>query len=235
MISVIIPTLNEAAGLEALVADISATHEPFEIIVADGGSTDGTPDIAERLDLRLVAAARGRGQQLRAGADQARGDVLLFLHADSRFPQGGLAAIRSALDAVPAAPGGNFRLLFDGDDPFSRWLESFYAWIRRRGVYYGDSGMFVRRRVYDAIGGIRALELMEDFDFCRRLERSGPTICLSETPLVTSSRRFLGRQPAAIVFGWLKIHVLYFAGVSGNALARAYNSARTGERTGARH
>ncbi len=96
------------------------------------------------------------------------------------------------------------------------------------GLYYGDSGIFVRARIYRALGGIRPLAVMEDYDFSRRLERAGPTCCIAEPPLVTSSRRFHGRRPAAIVWGWLKIHALYHLGVAPARLARLYDSERRG-------
>ena len=153
---------------------------------------------------------------------RSRGEVLLFLHADSRFPAGGGQRIAAALAAEPGAPGGNFRLIFDGGDAFSGWLTGFYAWIRRRGFYYGDSGIFVRRRVYESLGGIDPFPLMEDYSFVRRLERSGPTVCLADPPLVTSARRFRGRHPISIVAGWLWIHLLYHLGVVPDRLARHY-------------
>ena len=145
---------------------------------------------------------------------------------DAWLDSDGHAAMTGGEAHASAEVGGNFRLLFDGNEPFSRWLNGFYAWIRSRGVYYGDSGVFVRRSVYEAIGGMRPLALMEDFDFIRRLEKSGRTCCIADPPLVTSSRRFHSRRPAAIVFGWLKIHALFYLGARSETLARLYNSAR---------
>ncbi len=226
MISIIIPTLNEAENLPRLLSHLRVEDAPAEIIVVDGGSGDGTARIAMDHGVRLLSSAAGRGRQLVAGAAAAKGDVLLFLHADSRFPKGGLERIDAVLESEPDIVGGNFRLLFDGGEAFSTWLNGFYAWIRSHGVYYGDSGIFVRRAVYEAIGGMRPLALMEDFDFTRRLEKSGKTCCIPDPPLVTSSRRFQCRHPAAIVFGWLKIHALFYLGVRSETLARLYNSAR---------
>lgn len=225
LISVIIPTLNEANRLPALLTSLRRQHRPADIVVVDGGSTDATLDLAARHGARCLTSAPGRGQQLAAGAEAAHGDVLLFLHADCRFPDHGLAAIAEALSPADVV-GGNFRLLFDGDDGFSRWLDRFYAWIRRHGFYYGDSGVFVRRGVYNALGGIRPIALMEDYDFNRRMERHGRTCCIDDPPLLTSSRRFTGRSPLRIVSGWLAIHALFHLGVPPDRLARLYNSRR---------
>ncbi len=226
MISIVIPTMNEAERLPNLLARLAAEPVAHEVIVVDGGSTDATVFAARAAGARVLRASPGRGQQLAAGVATACGDTLLFLHADSRFPPGGLAQIDLAMARDPDCPGGNFRLVFDGDSPFSRWLTGFYAWIRARGLYYGDSGIFVRRSVYDEIGGIRPIEVMEDYDFTRRLERRGRTRCIEDPPLITSSRRFEGRQPFSIVLGWLEIHALYHLGVSPRLLARRYESQR---------
>ncbi len=223
-ISVVIPALNEAARLPALIASLRAEDPDCEVIVVDGGSRDGTAALAAAAGARVLACRPGRGQQLALGGEAAAGEALLFLHADSRFPAGGLAAIGQALADAPGVVGGNFRLLFDGGTRFDRWLAGFYAFIRRHGLYYGDSGVFVRAEVYRALGGIKPMAVMEDYDFTRRLERAGPTCCIAEPPLVTSSRRFAGRHPVAIVGGWLRIHGLYHLGVAPARLARLYES-----------
>lgn len=230
MISVVIPTLNEAARLPPLLDALAREETLHEVIVVDGGSTDSTAAIAEARGVQVVQAPPGRGQQLHEGAGHASGDVLLFLHADTVFPAGGLAAIAMALTEEPRAPGGNFRLLFDGGDGFSRWLERFYAWIRARGIYYGDSGIFIRRPVCERLGGVRPIALMEDYDLVRRLEKAGKTLCIAEPPLITSSRRFQGRHPAAIVLGWLLFHTLYHLGVDPERLAALYDSRRRRQR-----
>jgi rSAM/selenodomain-associated transferase 2 len=221
-VSVIIPTLDEATRLPPLIAALRREPELAEIIVADGGSADGTAAAAQVLGARIVETAPGRGRQLRAGGAAASGEILLFLHADSVFPAGGLAALTAALDRDPAIPGGNFRVVFDGDSGFARWLTGFYACLRRFALYYGDSGIFVRRAVYAAIGGFAPMPLMEDYDFVRRLERAGPTVRVDDPPLVTSSRKFAGRHPVAIFWGWSVVHILYWLGVAPERLARIY-------------
>ena len=227
-LSVIIPTLNEADRIGALVAGLKRTDATCEVIVVDAGSEDDTCGVAQKVGARVLHAASGRGGQLAHGAALATGEAFLFLHADTDFPAMGLGAIRCAL-ADSAVIGGNFRVLFDGDDGFSRWLTGFYAWFRRKRLYYGDSAIFVRRSVYRQLGGIRPLALMEDFDFSRRMERRGGTVCIFDPPVITSSRRFAGRHPLAIIWQWLAVHALYYASVSPDLLARLYDSRRSRE------
>ncbi len=232
-ISVIIPVLNEAARLPGLLAALAADRQGAarEVLVVDGGSSDGTPESARANGAdQVLSTAAGRGRQLRAGAAVARGDILLFLHADTGLPAGALAAIRQGMDGRLSCPGGNFRLIFAGETRFARWITWLYPWFRRRGFYYGDSGIFVRRSVYDHLGGMLPIALMEDYAFVCALEAAGETLCIDEPPLVTSCRRFRGRCPAAIVGGWVLLHALYHLGVSPDRLARLYDSKR--ERTG---
>ncbi len=168
MISVIIPTLNEEKTLPSLLLTLVQEDTDKEIIVVDGGSRDSSIRLAQDYGAKVLLSLPGRGAAINRGASEARGDLLLFLHADIRFPAGGLKKIKETLVGQPNLIGGNFRLLFDGDTIFSRWLTGFYAWIRWCGLYYGDSGIFVRRSVYNAIGGIRPIPIMEDIDFVRR-------------------------------------------------------------------
>jgi rSAM/selenodomain-associated transferase 2 len=224
MISIVIPALEEAENLRRLLPELIGDDREIEIIVADGGSSDGTAEIAREHGAKVLATARGRGAQLAAGGAAATGDIILFLHADSGWPKGGLKAIRKALGENPKSAHGNFRLLFDGDDGFSRWLKGFYAFIRWWGFYYGDSGIFIRADAYRKIGGIKPIALMEDYDLVRRLRRTGRRLQIKSPPLVTSSRRFRNRHPIAIVGGWVMIHILYWLGVSPEKLARLYRS-----------
>jgi rSAM/selenodomain-associated transferase 2 len=224
VISIIVPTLDEERSLAPLLKALRAEEVEHEIIVVDGGSADRTVAVARARRARVLAAPPGRGGQLRAGAEAARGDILWFLHADSTVPAGALGAIAATLAADPRIVGGNFRLVFDGGTSFSRWLTGFYRQIRRVGLYYGDSGIFVRRGVYERLGGFRPIPLMEDLEFVRRLERFGPTCRIEEPPLVTSSRRFAGRRPVAIVYGWIELHVLFWLGVPPARLAEIYRT-----------
>jgi len=224
LISIIIPTLNEAEMLPATLTSLRRQEAGMEIIVCDGGSTDGTVQIARAAGPGIIMTGSGRGQQLAAGANRATGDVLVFLHADTVLAPGAVQAIGRAL-AEPTIAGGNFRVLFDGPSDFAAWLTGYYAWLRRHSLYYGDSVIFLRRPVYDSIGGIKPIALMEDYDLVRRLEAFGPTICIDTPPVVTSSRRFEGRSPWRIYAQWVMIHALYYLRVRPDVLARLYRSA----------
>ncbi|MEQ8707352.1 MAG: TIGR04283 family arsenosugar biosynthesis glycosyltransferase [Rhodospirillales bacterium] len=223
-ISIIIPALNEAARLRHVLQQPALKNgQGCEVIVADGGSSDDTAGIAVAEGAVLVMAPRGRGQQLAAGAAAAAGDVLLFLHADTRLPDNALQQIATGL-ADASISGGNFALTFDGDTGFARWLTGYYRWLRSKGFYYGDSAIFIRRTDYDALGGIRPISLMEDYDLVRRIEAGCRTVCLAAPGAVTSSRRFAGRKPWRIFGQWVLLHLLFHLGVSPDRLARLYRS-----------
>lgn len=226
MISVIIPVVNEAENLQRLLPALEGALCPYECIVVDGGSSDRSANVARSHGAVVLSAARGRGQQLRAGADAAKGDILFFLHADSLIDRYGLTAIETELADQPNAVGGNFRIVFEGASDFCAELTRFYAWMRSRGWYYGDSGIFVRRRVYDALGGIKPISLMEDYDFACKLEAAGPTVCIEDPPLITSGRRFEGRSRPNIIWGWIRIHALYALGRAPRRLSHIYDNLR---------
>lgn len=224
-ISIIIPTLNEVGRIGERVREVRRQPIDTDVIVVDGGSTDATRDEAEAAGAKVLTSAPGRGRQIAFGARAADGDVLLFLHADTELGVTSLAKIERVL-GDPDVLGGNFRVVFEGDSEFARWLTGFYAWFRRKGLYYGDSAVFVRREAYDRLGGMRSLDLMEDFEFNRRLEHLGRTVCIADPPVVTSSRRFEGRRPAAIFLQWCTLHALFYFGASSRWLARLYDSRR---------
>jgi len=224
VISIIIPTLDEEGSLPALLDAIGQQWVDHEVIIVDGGSRDRTLEVARNGGARTFVSGSGRGVGLAIGAEAARGDVLLFLHADSALAPGALTRINEALAIDANVIGGNFRLVFDGDTGFSRRLTRFCAWIRPLGFYYGDSGIFVSRGVYQALGGFRPIPVMEDWDFVRRLERFGQTCCIADPPLVTSSRRFAGRNPLQIIYGLFRIHALYWLGVSPDRLLEIYRT-----------
>lgn len=153
---------------------LAALPGSIEVVVADGASADDTARVAVRHPLapRVVEAHGGRARQLNAGAAASVGDVLVFVHADSRLPADAHRSLVSAC-VNDRAVGGNFRLEFEGDDLFARGLSAYYRFSRRFGVYYGDSSIFVRRDVFQRLGGLRELPIMDDYDLARRLERAG--------------------------------------------------------------
>lgn len=223
-VSVIVPTFDEEQELPGLLDHVDALAGRWEVVVADGGSRDATGAIARERGVRVVQAPGGRSGQLNAAAWQSGGDLLLFLHADSRLPEGAYASLASAA-ADPRVGGGNFALRFDGEDRFARVLTAAYAFQRRFGFYYGDSSVWVRRAVFDRLGGYRELPIMDDYDFVRRLEAGHRTACLPG-PARTSDRRWRRAGLTRTLFAWWVIRLLYVAGVPPVRLARLYRRVR---------
>jgi len=162
----------------------------------------------------------GRAAQLNAAAALATGDLLVFLHADSRLPQDAHAL----LTRTPAR-GGNFALRFDGEDRFSRVLGAVYAVQRRFGLYYGDSTIWCEAALFTELGGFRTLPIMDDYEFVRRLERATSTACLPG-PATTSARRWRAMGVPRTFLVWTVIRWLYLAGVPPARLARLYRRVR---------
>jgi rSAM/selenodomain-associated transferase 2 len=227
MISIIIPTLNEAESLPGLLASLSRSKVAHEVIVCDGGSSDKTVSIAQNFNTKVLTSAPGRGIQLSAGTSISNGELILFLHADTRLHSDALERLETILIEKPDIVGGNFRVFYDDKSPFCRFVEFLCRSMRTIGMYYGDSGIFVRRHVYDAIGGIRPIEIMEDVDFVLRLEKSGKTCCISDIPLTTSTRRFKRSSPLSLIIMWVRMHILFACGVSTRYLARIYDARNT--------
>jgi rSAM/selenodomain-associated transferase 2 len=223
-VSIIVPVLNEEAQIAATLRALRQLSGDKEIIVADGGSADRTIELARSQNVRVIQASRGRGPQMHAGALASTGDVLWFVHADTIPPPAALCNIADALADARVA-GGNFGLLFDGPSRAARQLTAIYPVLRRLGLCYGDSGIFVRREVYGKIGGFRPLALFEDLDLLRRVRRAGLFVHLPSR-LVTSSRRFEQRNFALMWLHWTTLQLLYWAGVSPNWLARWYAHTR---------
>lgn len=185
MISVIIPTLNEAAGVAATIASVTRQSVSAEVVVVDGGSRDGTIACARPL-ARVLEAPRGRASQMNAGAAVASGDVLVFLHADSCLSQGSLAAVGRAIR--DGAAGGAFRLAFDRRHPILD-MYAFCARLPWRLLCFGDRGLFVRRNVFDSVGGFPAMPIFEDLEMVRLVRRYGPFQYLPNC-VTTAARRF---------------------------------------------
>jgi rSAM/selenodomain-associated transferase 2 len=224
LVTIIIPTLNEEREIERLITTLRQADSDCEILVADGGSTDKTVALANALNVAVVHCPRGRGQQMRTAAQQAKGEILWFVHADTNPPPDSLAHIRATL-RNPQIVGGNFGLEFDGGTRAARCLTTVYPALRRLQLCYGDSGFFIRRDVYEKIGGFRPLALFEDLDLLRRMKRNGKFVHLP-CKIVTSSRRFEQKNFALVWLHWTTLQVLYWLGVSPNTLARWYRHVR---------
>ncbi|HEU4403838.1 MAG TPA: glycosyltransferase [Polyangiaceae bacterium] len=226
-VAAVVPTWCEAPQIGGLVG--ACAREVDEVVVADAASPDGTAEAAARAGARVVQGRKGRGPQLNEGARAARADALVFVHADAGVPPGFGAAIRAAL-ADPRVVGGNFALRFDHPSAAAR-LFTLGNDLRRRlfGVYYGDSCIFVRRTVFDALGGFDDVPLFEDCAFARKLERAGPTRYVTEPAVAASARRFEGR-PLRTLALWAGLQLAYELGAPPRRLARFYADARAAAR-----
>ena len=224
MVSIIVLALNEEGQIASTLQTLQALTGEKEILVADGGSDDRTVEIATSLGVRVVPCERGRGRQIRTAALEAKGTVLWFVHADTRPQNGALESIHDSL-RNGATAGGNFALVFEGDHYSARQMTTIYPYLRRLGLSYGDAGIFMRRSVYEAIGGCRDYPLFEDLDMIRRMMRHGNFVHLP-TKIFTSARRFSGPQYGRVWALWITLQLLYWAGVSPYRLARWYRLAR---------
>ena len=216
-ISAVIPVLDDAEGLAVLLPVLSMMAE---IVVVDGGSRDGSAAVAEAAGARVIAAPRGRGGQLAAGAAVASGDWLFFLHADCRPLPGWETAVRDFIDGGGEA-AGYFALALDDAAPAARRLERVVAWrCRALALPYGDQGLLIHRQLYDAMGGYAAIPLMEDVDLDRRLGRA--RLRLLGATMLTSARRYRCDGYWRRAVRNLCCLALYFAGVPPRVIAKLY-------------
>lgn len=220
-ISIIIPTLNEAGSIQPLLKSLQK-HD-VEIIVVDGGSHDRTVELAKAMGVTVLQTAAGRAVQMNAGAQVAQGEVLLFLHADTRLPQEFFSLVRQTL-AQPDVVAGAFDLRIEGQAAGLRWIERGVKWRSHHlQLPYGDQALFLKADTFRAVGAFAELPIMEDFEFVRRLKTYGK-IAIAPAAVVTSGRR------------WQKVGVLqttlinqliiaaYFLGVPIERIARWYRS-----------
>jgi rSAM/selenodomain-associated transferase 2 len=224
-ISIIIPSRNEASGIAAAIAS-ARSPQTLEILLADGQSTDDTVAIAHRLGANVVAAPPGRARQMNAGAQIARGKILLFLHADSTLPEGFGIAVEAAL-ADPRVPGGRFDIHF----PESRIPMSLVAFLmnqrsRFTGIATGDQAIFLRREIFARLGGYPDQPLMEDIELTRRMRRFGPPAALRQR-VQTSARRWQHHGVVRTIVLMWALRFAYFVGVAPTRLARIYYPPRS--------
>jgi rSAM/selenodomain-associated transferase 2 len=220
-LSVVIPCLNEAAIAELRLGALQSLRRVgHELILVDGGSTDGTPIIARPMVDRLLASPPGRARQMNLGARTARGEVLWFLHLDSELPPD---AARAALQAATHGPGwGRFDVRLGGSLPMLRVVERAMS-LRSRltGIATGDQGVFVRRDLFAAVGGFPEIPLMEDIALSARLKRLARPACLRER-IITSSRRWERDGVWRTILLMWTLRAAYRLGADPSRLARIY-------------
>lgn len=231
-LGIVVPVLNEAAILDRALARLKQVAGAFPVVVVDGGSTDGSAEIARRYFPTVVCMPANRGAQMNLGAHHTSADVLLFLHADSALPADFAAHIARSL-GDPRFVAGCFRLRFDAESSRRRLLLRFYSWCTRfpgRFLHFGDQGFFVRRQVFQAMNGYRELPFMEDVDFLRRLlapgflglgRRHGKFVVLPAA-VTTSARRFLRAGVVRQQIVNILLVTLFELGVPARWLARLY-------------
>ncbi|MFL6580617.1 MAG: TIGR04283 family arsenosugar biosynthesis glycosyltransferase [Burkholderiales bacterium] len=221
-LSVIVPMLNEAELLASLLDQLQRlAHRGAEIILADGGSEDGSPSIAERAGFTVLHAARGRARQMNAAAAQATGDVLLFLHADSQLPDEADRHITQSL-STGANCWGRFDVRISGR-PYLLRLVSCLMNIRSRitGIATGDQAMFVMRTAFDAVGGFPDQPLMEDIELSKRLLVRSRPACIARR-VVTSGRRWERDGVWRTILLMWRLRWDYWRGVPAQQLAKVY-------------
>jgi rSAM/selenodomain-associated transferase 2 len=222
-LSIVMPVLNEAPGIERGLRALQPLRiSGHEVIVVDGGSMDATVRLAATLADRVLTAERGRAIQMNHGAQAARGDVLLFLHADTRLPE---RASQLIVDEMARGAGqwGRFDVRIDSRHPLLRLVAALMN-LRSRltGICTGDQAIFVSRQLFLGLGGFPAIALMEDIALSRKLRRVSPPLRVS-TPALTSARRWEhgGVLQTIVLMWWLRL--AYFFGASPAHLARIYD------------
>lgn len=222
MLSVIVPTLNAGATLGSSLKVVTDSELAGETIVVDGGSTDESIAVASRFEVVVISSEVGRGQQLSVGAAAARGDWLLFLHADSVLMEGWEAEVVNFIkDISNKEQAGYFTLRYDDARWRARSLERFVAWRSRAlGLPYGDQGLLLSKEYYDRLGGYKAIPIMEDVEFVRRIGKRN----LVPLPafIETSARRYRRSGYILRMARNLVCLSLFFCGLAPNKIARIY-------------
>ncbi|RCJ17245.1 glycosyltransferase [Nostoc sp. ATCC 43529] len=219
-ISIIIPAINEAGNIKEAITT-SECSKNIEVIVVDGGSSDDTREIAQSLGVKVISSSPGRAVQMNAGAVAASGEILLFLHADSRLPVAFDEMICTALQQ-PGIAAGAFNLQIDASLLSLRWVELGVKWRSHFcQMPYGDQAIFLTKTVFQEIGGFPELPIMEDFELIRRLKAKGH-IAIISTPVVTSARRWLQKGVFKTTLLNQIVIIAYLLGVSPERIRRWY-------------
>ncbi|HQZ01988.1 MAG TPA: TIGR04283 family arsenosugar biosynthesis glycosyltransferase [Thauera sp.] len=221
-LSIVVPMLDEAAVLPGLIAHLSGWRDGgCEVVLVDGGSGDGSADLARAAGLRVIDGPRGRARQMNAGAAVCRGEILLFLHADTRLPDDAGAEVVRALSDV-GHHWGRFDVHIEGRPAMLRIVgAAMNLRSRLSGIATGDQAIFVRRTLFETIGGFAGLPLMEDIELCTRLRRHSPPACL-RARVRTSGRRWEQRGVWRTILLMWRLRWAYWRGVPVERLAKAY-------------
>lgn len=217
-ISIIIPALNEEDSIRETLRALQIFDA--EVILVDGGSSDKTISIAEDFKVKILHSERGRGRQLEIGGNAANGEIFWFVHADTIVSPDCVRQIKLAFKDWRVV-GGNFTIRFDGELMAAKFLTWLYPQLRVLGLIYGDSGIFVRRDVYQKMGGFAPYPIFEDLDFVERLKRQGEIVTLPAV-VATSSRRFENKSFLLTFLRWTILQVLYWLGVHPERLVKIY-------------
>lgn len=222
MLTIVMPVRNEAAGIDAALQALAPLlARGAQLIVVDGGSTDDTAERAQAAGAQLIHAPRGRALQMNAGAQQASGELLLFLHADTLLPPQGDALIEQALAAGPHI-WGRFDVRIAGKPRLLRVIAAFMNTRSRwSGIATGDQAMFMRRAAFEAVGGFPAQPLMEDIELSKRLLGLSRPACL-RAPVITSGRRWESRGVWRTVLLMWRLRLAYWRGAAPERLAQLY-------------
>jgi rSAM/selenodomain-associated transferase 2 len=224
--SIVIPVLNESESINSIINDLKSqrTGHEFEVIVVDAADDGSTIRSIEESDVITVTCKKGRGNQMNSGSEIARGEILLFLHADTMLPDDALDKIADVLCGDEYV-GGAFGL---GIDSESLLLKFIAAWARMRSrmnrIPYGDQAIFIRKEYFEKIGRFKEIPLMEDVDLMRRIKRDGKNICIFKDKVKTSARRW---EKEGVLYTAMRNQILlslYYLGVSPHKLAKFYRS-----------
>ncbi len=221
-ISVIIPALNEESHIEKTLQSVMRQGGKYECYVVDGGSTDNTAAIAGRYAC-VINSARGRALQMNAGARLCTGDVLLFLHGDTILPDNAFSEIRKKM-ADDTVAGGSFYITFDVDSLILRGV-SLITRFNIRLFHYGDQGIFLRKHIFQMLGGYKNIPIMEDYDFYKRLRGQGKVIIL-RMPVISSARRFIRKGIIRQLLINKFVVLAYWAGIDIQTIKHFYDDER---------
>lgn len=233
MISTIIVAYNEEEYIKSIISELRKQkfHHQYEILLADGNSTDDTVKIAKQEGLSIINCRKGKACQMNDAVKEAKGDILFFVHADMKLADKTLSAIQEQINL--GFDGGGFANIFDEHNDK---IKSLGTWMNFRifnkeeqsdkGIFYGDNGIFVKKHVIETLKGFKEIPIMEDYDFSKRMNNRFKVIKIKEPPIVLSARRHIKAGFFKTRFQWIAIKKLYKWGVSPSVLVKWYGDIR---------